>query len=327
MVAWKKAIKERWVRQDHTSVTPQSTVTKPSKSVDTQSETHPSRQDDWFSAALQQSAQLSDLVKQGKADEEQQADQAERITACPLQQWGLQANTAPETLHNVKRRYDGKPADVCVVLFAMLFCQYPFDRRQGDPPLQSREYQKLFIERLKHADIVVTHSSAASVTWLYAAKQLVHLPITLGAAVLCCVIPAASSHSAHAMVQGPSEEILHPSPEVRTTIHDTQKHPWFIQNLPAQMQDQDWNSQYNQQSGSNASVDANDESGVQYDHGHFGAHSLSLQSLAKPLLSGRRCIDTYVSEQKAARITSDRSSVCIILHRSPRVLQPHSHLR
>ncbi|KAL0036876.1 hypothetical protein WJX77_003284 [Trebouxia sp. C0004] len=293
MVAWKKAIKERWVRQDHTSVTPQSTVTKPSKSVDTQSETHPSRQDDWFSAALQQSAQLSDLVKQGKADEEQQADQAERITACPLQQWGLQANTAPETLHNVKRRYDGKPADVCVVLFAMLFCQYPFDRRQGDPPLQSREYQKLFIERLKHADIVVTHSSAASVTWLYAAKQLVHLPITLGAAVLCCVIPAASSHSAHAMVQGPSEEILHPSPE----------------------------------SGSNASVDANDESGVQYDHGHFGAHSLSLQSLAKPLLSGRRCIDTYVSEQKAARITSDRSSVCIILHRSPRVLQPHSHLR
>ncbi|DBA80590.1 TPA: hypothetical protein ACH3X1_007851 [Trebouxia sp. C0004] len=103
------------------------------------------------------------------------------------------------------------------------------------------------------------------------------------------------------MVQGPSEEILHPSPEVRTTIHDTQKHPWFIQNLPAQMQDQDWNSQYNQQvnanaradtirqtvraalkeplsatsamqSGSNASVDANDESGVQYDHGHFGAH-------------------------------------------------------
>ncbi|DBA80588.1 TPA: hypothetical protein ACH3X1_007849 [Trebouxia sp. C0004] len=102
MVAWKKAIKvcgkhetpdsprlhnqhkwgvneqERWVRQDHTSVTPQSTVTKPSKSVDTQSETHPSRQDDWFSAALQQSAQLSDLVKQGKADEEQQADQAER---------------------------------------------------------------------------------------------------------------------------------------------------------------------------------------------------------------------------------------------------------
>jgi len=41
-----------------------------------------------------------------------------------------------------------------VVLFAMLFCQYPFDRRQGDPPLHSREYQKLFIERLKHADIV-----------------------------------------------------------------------------------------------------------------------------------------------------------------------------
>ena len=64
---------------------------------------------------------------------------------------------APEILHNVKRRYDGKPADVWstgVVLFAMLFCQYPFDRRHGDPALHSREYQKLFIERLKHADIV-----------------------------------------------------------------------------------------------------------------------------------------------------------------------------
>ncbi|DBA80589.1 TPA: hypothetical protein ACH3X1_007850 [Trebouxia sp. C0004] len=71
-------------------------------------------------------------------------DSSRRHSQCP----------APETLHNVKRRYDGKPADVCVVLFAMLFCQYPFDRRQGDPPLQSREYQKLFIERLKHADIV-----------------------------------------------------------------------------------------------------------------------------------------------------------------------------
>lgn len=101
MVAWKKAIKvfgkhetpdsprlhnqhkwgvneqEQWVRQDHIPVTPQSTVTKPSKSVDTQSETHSSRQDDWFSAALQQSSQLSDLAKQEKADEEQLADQVQ----------------------------------------------------------------------------------------------------------------------------------------------------------------------------------------------------------------------------------------------------------
>lgn len=101
MVAWKNAMKvfgkhetpdsprlhnqhkwgvneqEQWVQQDHVPVTPQSTRTKPSKSVDTQSDTRSSRQDDWFSAALQQSAQLSDLAKQEKADEEQQADQAE----------------------------------------------------------------------------------------------------------------------------------------------------------------------------------------------------------------------------------------------------------
>ncbi len=101
MVAWKKAIKvfgkhetpdsprlhnqhkwgvneqEQWVRQDHIPVTPQSTVTKPSKSVDTQSETYSSRQDDWFSAALQQSAHLSDLTKQEAVDKEQQADQAQ----------------------------------------------------------------------------------------------------------------------------------------------------------------------------------------------------------------------------------------------------------
>lgn len=102
MVAWKKAIKvfgkhetpdsprlhtqhkwgvneqEQWVRQDHIPVTPQSTFTKPSRSVNSPSETHSSRQDDWFTAALQQSAQLSDLAKQEKADEEQQADQAGR---------------------------------------------------------------------------------------------------------------------------------------------------------------------------------------------------------------------------------------------------------
>jgi len=95
--------------------------------------------------------------------------------------------------------------------------------------------------------------------------------------------------------------IFHPSPEVRITILDIQKHPWFVQNLPAQMQNQDWNSQYIQhvdakaradtikqnvraaldeppiatpamQSRANASVGSDDGTGVWHDCGHFEAH-------------------------------------------------------
>jgi len=56
---------------------------------------------------------------------------------------------------------------------------------------------------------VTLHFSAASVAW-HAAKQLVLQPITLETATLCCVIQAASSHSAHAIVQGPFEENIPP---------------------------------------------------------------------------------------------------------------------
>lgn len=95
--------------------------------------------------------------------------------------------------------------------------------------------------------------------------------------------------------------IFHPSPEVRITILDIQKHPWFVQNLPAQMQTQDWNSHYIQhvdakaradtirqtvraaldeplivnpamQSGSKTSLNSNVETGVWHDRGHFEAH-------------------------------------------------------
>ena len=48
---------------------------------------------------------------------------------CPL------VFAAPEVLHTMRRKYDGKPADVwsCgVVLFPMLFCRFPFDPREGD---------------------------------------------------------------------------------------------------------------------------------------------------------------------------------------------------
>ena len=71
------------------------------------------------------------------------------------------ANAAPEVLGNVRDMgYSGKAADVWssgVVLFAMLFCRYPFQARPGDPP-NTRKYQqarqKLFIERIQAGDVV-----------------------------------------------------------------------------------------------------------------------------------------------------------------------------
>lgn len=68
---------------------------------------------------------------------------------------------APEVLGNVRHAgYSGRAADVWssgVVLFAMLFCRYPFEARRGDPP-NNRQYQqarqKLFIERIQRGDVV-----------------------------------------------------------------------------------------------------------------------------------------------------------------------------
>lgn len=61
---------------------------------------------------------------------------------------------APEVLHTMRRKYDGKPADVwsCgVVLFTMLFCRFPFDPREGDI---EKDRQSKFLQRLKSADVM-----------------------------------------------------------------------------------------------------------------------------------------------------------------------------
>lgn len=93
--------------------------------------------------------------------------------------------------------------------------------------------------------------------------------------------------------------IFHPLPEHRITILDIQKHPWFTHNLPAQMQHQDWNSQYIQHvdakaradtikqtvrkaldrpvdpslhSASGPTFDSNNLDGLQRDQGHLTSH-------------------------------------------------------
>lgn len=55
---------------------------------------------------------------------------------------------------------------------------------------------------------VTSHTSAAPVAWLYAAKQLVLQ--FLQKVTLCCVVQAASSHSADTIMQGPFEENIPP---------------------------------------------------------------------------------------------------------------------
>lgn len=99
MVGWKKAInvfgkkeapdsprmkhKNKWgmdeqreFHQQHVPATPQRVIDNPSHTMNaragSQTPNQTPNQDDWFTAALQQSAQLSELAKQEQAEEEQQ---------------------------------------------------------------------------------------------------------------------------------------------------------------------------------------------------------------------------------------------------------------
>ena len=61
----------------------------------------------------------------------------------------------------------------------------------------------------------------------------------------CC---ACDRLPAHTPISSDCKDLLRkiflPSPEQRITIQGIQRHPWFEKNLPQQVKNQDWNSQY-----------------------------------------------------------------------------------
>lgn len=62
---------QRQHQQEHFPATPQRVSDDPINTVSARAESQTPKQDDWFTAALQQSAQLSELAKQEQAEEEQ----------------------------------------------------------------------------------------------------------------------------------------------------------------------------------------------------------------------------------------------------------------
>ena len=69
---------EQWARQDQLPAMPQQVLRNSEMTDAVGSSPIEQRQDDWYSVALQQSAQLSDLAKAEQAEHEQWVEQAQQ---------------------------------------------------------------------------------------------------------------------------------------------------------------------------------------------------------------------------------------------------------
>ncbi|CAK0781057.1 hypothetical protein CVIRNUC_005271 [Coccomyxa viridis] len=114
----------------------------------------------------------------------------------PKSKVGTPGYTAPEVIAN-SRTYDGKLADVWssgVMLYVMLFCEYPFERAEdaGDP----HRFQKV-LERILAVDY--------------------HFPSSIPVSEHC------KDLLRHILVADPAK---------RFSIADIQRHPWYTKDLP-----------------------------------------------------------------------------------------------
>ncbi len=77
---WGLEDQEQWIRQDQFASVPQHIKSHAGSKAETLTSSQRPQQDDWYTAALQQSAQLSELAKQEQAEHDEWVEQEQRTS-------------------------------------------------------------------------------------------------------------------------------------------------------------------------------------------------------------------------------------------------------
>jgi len=126
------------------------------------------------------------------------------VRSAATSQVGTLSYMAPEVMRSTNQQYNAKVADVwsCgVVMYVLLYGQYPFDNVAEGEPAPANEAQKIrhMLSRMENQSYTLYPGVAISEECIDMLRKL-----------------------------------LHPNPEQRITLDDILEHPWFNKKLPAQ---------------------------------------------------------------------------------------------